>query len=134
MIFHYGLNYSEPNWECQKEGLRILLKTNKFLRNHLFIFHGMLTKFSKEISDGWAKKTICGGKKPQSHLSAHAWYPREVTLLSVYLYDGYLKWLRIPSEGFYLCGLLLIVITLVIWGPFKSDLFNQQGSLTLVIL
>lgn len=56
MIFYYGLKYSELNWECKEKGFGILLRTNKFLRNHLVTFHCVFTHFSKVISDGWAIK------------------------------------------------------------------------------
>lgn len=52
--------------------------------------------------------------KSLSHIFPFMWYPREVTLPGIYLYDGYLKWLPMSSDGF--CLVIMV----------KSSLFKYH--------
>lgn len=89
----------------------ILLNTSKFLRKHLFVFHRMLTNFSEKISYGQALKKQPPEAKGLSHIFPFMpGSPREVTLQSICLYDGYLKWLPMSSDGF--CLVIMVKLSL----------------------
>lgn len=68
----------------KEKDLGLLLRTNTFLKNHLFVFHGVLTNFYEGITDGQALKIQLAEVKSLSHIFPFMpGSPREETLQSI---------------------------------------------------